>query len=72
MKFNPKLPSFILALNRESREHDLLAIRAFYKGGVAEMKGCWKGVEELSYQIPSEGVDIDSIKIAAQLYKSVL
>lgn len=51
MKFEPELPSYIIALNQATREEDLALIADFYEGEIVELVGYWEGEEERSYQI---------------------
>ncbi len=56
MKFEPELPSYILALNQDTREEDLAMIADFYEGEIIELKGCWQNKEERSYQIFQDAI----------------
>ncbi len=56
MKFNPTLPSVIVAFNKPTKEQDIALIRRFYSGPIIETIGYWEGVEERSYQLEERPV----------------
>lgn len=58
MKFEPKQNSFIIALNRETKEEDLEIISSFYEGYPAELEGYWNGQNERSYQLDEHKVNM--------------
>ena len=62
-KFEPELPSYLFALNQNSREEDLALIANFYNGVIVELEGNWGGKSERSYQIFADGsVDFTHMK----------
>lgn len=57
-KFNPMLPSYIIAINEPTREGDIEVIRDFCEEGVIiELEGNWKSQKERSYQIAIADTD---------------
>ncbi len=68
MKFNPKLESFIFALNLQSRIAELRVIMEFSSVQPIELRGYWKGVPERAYQIDARLVDVDAMLAALSRY----
>ena len=61
MKFNPKLQSYIFALNTRDRLGDLCAIMEFCSVQPIELKGYWKGVPERSFQVDARFINVDAM-----------
>lgn len=57
MKFNPKLHSYLFALNLETEEEELEIIKRFSPVEPTKLLGQWRGVGERSYQINAWDID---------------